>query len=134
MKKIIKSLAIIVIALIVVTSTGCKKSSDNSSRSSLLSKAPWKYSSILASGVEDILDCEKDDVETYNANGNYTYSKGADDCSGAQDDKAGDWKLIDSNTKIVYGSTDTAIIQSLDENTLKYVASDDLNTVYILKH
>lgn len=135
MKKCISSWVILALALVVVTATGCKKSSgNNSDRPALLTKAPWKLVSLLNNGVEIIEDCDKDDVETYTSAGVYTFNKGADDCGGAEDNKTADWKFIDNNTKIVYGSTDTAVIVILDDNTLKYYSPDDPTYFSVYNH
>lgn len=111
---------------------GCNKT-NNANRSALLTKASWKYTSILYNGREDIQDCEKDDVESYKT-GLYSFSKGADDCSGTESDASGTWQLIDNDSKIVYDGTDTAIVIMLDEANFRYKFSDDSTTLYLLQH
>ena len=117
---------------IVIFTIGCKKTS--LSTTDLLTKNAWKLSSIKDNGIEVIVACEKDNVETYLAAGTYSYSKGSDDCSGDETDYSRTWELIANDTKIVHDGTDTISILTLDGNIFKYNYTDDPTFVYTLNH
>lgn len=133
MKKTFLSSAVVVFAAALLVLPGCKKDS-NKSAVEFITSGTWKYTSITDNGSEDILDCEKDDTETYTSGGQYTYGEGADDCGGSQSGYVGTYAFISNNSKIIYDGSDTVNVIQLDENTFKWAYADEPTLIFTLKH
>lgn len=102
----------------------------------MLTAKSWKMTAGTAKTVfmgqtsnQDIMammeSCEKDNIEKYLANGNFTNDEGATKCDPAdpQTFDSGTWQLLENNTKLkrIYGANDTETLDviSLSETTMK---------------
>jgi hypothetical protein len=104
---------LIVMGLVLILSS-CKKTEEKTSTltpKEILTSKPWKITSEKVNGVETLVNCEKDDVLTFLANGTYTYNIGANKCDPSETNYTGTWTLSDDGKTIVFdGDNGTAVI------------------------
>ncbi len=101
-----------------------------------LTKSAWKVQS--KNGTID--DCRKDDLFTYNTDGNFILDFGVKCPSDLVDTVAGTWTLFDDDSKIQikfdlgsFGSKiDTLSVIKLNEDNLEYIDKD--GETWIWKH
>lgn len=130
MKKLMFLLSIIAIGIIA----SCKKSS-SSGVTDLLTAHTWKATTFNENGADLTAWCTLNSTSKYNSDGSGVYTEGDNHgaCSGTAigDTFHFSWKLIDNDSKIVYGTNypgynDTAEIKLLNSTALKlnYLITD----------
>lgn len=99
-----KKLIFISISILTIVTTSCKKETETCTLSSTSIVGSYKIASILYKEnaqtpvVDDFTTydaCEKDDILTFNSNGNWTLTEGATSCNPANSDD-GSWSLVGS--------------------------------------
>ena len=130
-------LIIFLVVLISATIKSCKKSEDDNkpkTKTELLTSGNWMYTSCIVSPAYDyygdgnpvtdiysiMKSCEKDDFETFKANGIWEYNQGATKCdqSDPQILISEPWSFIANETKVLVGTTQCTILE-LTSTTLK---------------
>lgn len=126
MKRIILT-SFLLSSLSIVIFTGCKKSSQPVTRTSLLTKDTWKFSGATASGLDvssQIPVCYKDNIIDFMSNGTGTIDEAANVCSPSTATTFG-WNfetnetILSMTTNIIPGGTGDFAIDELTETTLK---------------
>ena len=125
---ILESIKIGLFSSIIFASCSKKDITANKSQTELLTQKSWKFevygldennNGIIEASENGMLDCEADDVYTFNANGTGVYSGGALECS------IGESPSIDFGWTFSNNGTELAIfaapekINKLDENILE---------------
>ncbi len=110
MKKIIFALACFCSFLAVTTFTSCKKDPLETNKD-LLQDKKWKLTAISFNGVDQLASlsaCEKDNTETFKADGNWTGDEGATKCKSTDPQTVtfGTWAL--SNEGKTLTTTETS--------------------------
>lgn len=87
---------------LVITVSSCKKDKSNTlTPENMLTAKSWKYISAKWDGVEYLLDCGKDDIMTFDANGTYSITVGAIKCNDGDTNTSGTWFLDDDGKSII---------------------------------
>lgn len=120
----------------MITFLSCHKSGDTNNaktKAALLISGIWKYTASTITPAYDYYGdgitstnlfaimkaCEKDDFETYKANGIWEYNEGPTKCDASADQVVGDtWHFSANETKIFVGPVEHTILE-LSETTLK---------------
>lgn len=122
------------IVIVLIAVAGCKKSSDNKSKTEFLTQAPWIVSNveeknatgswIVSTDWSATAACEKDDLTIFRTNGTYETNEGPTKCSPSDPhiNQTGTWSFLENETKMKV-DTDVVTIEQLDESTLKIVTS-----------
>ena len=131
-------LAAVVLVIAGVTSVlSCNKDEDNNgnakTKTELLTTGTWKYTAcnispaydyygdgVLATNLFAILkSCEKDDFETYKANGTWEYNEGPTKCDPSYPQVFSEpWSFTSNETKLLVGTVEHTILE-LTATTLK---------------
>lgn len=141
MKNLISVYAMVAVATsITVILHSCRKDQNSSPPSSvtkieLLTMSPWKRTALIshpaydwnANGVADtdvlkiMFPCEKDNLDTFYANGIIETNEGATRCDPADPQTwSVTWILADNEGKLIFDGTDVYELLELTPTTLKY--------------
>ncbi len=122
-----KQLTLIIAALAFLTISSCKKDEEKKSKTDYLTSSPWKIKSTVVNGIDGtafIPACTKDDTQKYNVGGTGLFSEGATKCDPADPQtEAFAWSFAASESQLIIDG-ETAIINTLDANTLALQLSD----------
>lgn len=87
-----------------VSIMSCKDDEDPLTKREILSAKSWRLISEKVNGVENILDCEKDDLITFAPNGQYFLNPNTITCFPDEPIEGGTWDLsADEKTLIING-------------------------------
>jgi len=121
MKFHISFLLIISTSILLVSS--CKKDNSTPQKSvrEMITSHSWIHTSSLSSGVEQLSDCEKDNVVTFSSNGIYLVTPGVIKCSTNDQNLVGTW-ILSSDNKTISGVEEnepySSTISEISENKL----------------
>ena len=134
--------------LLIISSAHCRKDTNQGPEltdvSSLLTAKGWKLLShgfdhnkdgIINSNEEALLDCEKDNISTFNKNGTGTVMENELVCNGNKDSSQFNWSLINNDTMLDF-NFGIAVITKLTTDTLIITDnnSDDVKMMVIYGH
>ena len=129
-----KQLTLIIAALAFLTISSCKKDDEKKSKTDYLTSSPWKIKSIVVNGIDGtafIEACSKDDTQKYNVGGAGLFSEGATKCDPADPQtEPFTWAFAASESQLVIDG-ETAIINTLDANTLALKLSDGSDEIVV---
>ncbi len=129
-----KQLTLIIAALAFLTISSCKKDEEKKSKTDYLTSSPWKIKSIVVNGIDGtafLEACEKDDTQKYNVGGAGLFSEGATKCDPADPQtEPFTWAFAASESQLVIDG-ETAIINTLDANTLALQISDGSDVIVV---
>ena len=124
---------LIVMGLLLILSS-CKKKEETSAltpKEILMSKS-WKITSMKVNGVETLVNCEKDDVLTFLANGTYTYNVGTNKCDPSETNYPGTWTLSDDGKTIVFDGDNGTVVITESQVVATYVSGVNTNIVTLI--
>lgn len=132
-KTYLKVAAIAICGVFAVTA--CKKKDESKSKTTYLTQGAWKMTDIelgaggtFGSVFSQQPACLKDDIYTFNTNGQVTKDEGAVKCDTAQTE-TGTWAFTNDEGKlsvIVGGEDIGGDVSTLNDNTLQVVTNDSI--------
>ena len=109
--KSINYLVLFVFAL-VVTCYACKKDTSSPlTPKEMVTAHSWKLSSLKINNVESVMDCDKDDILTFSANGTYLMNVGSITCYANDSNSSGTWSVTgDGKTMMIDTESAASVI------------------------
>ena len=149
MKLEIQLIALLLMITVIATTLSCKKDKEENantvkSKTELITKGSWKRTALVsnpaydwnANGVFDtnilntMFSCEKDNFETYQANGMVVTNEGATKCDSSDPQTwSVTWSFGDNETKLIWDGNDVYTLLELTETTLKFQSTFTENGV-----
>ena len=128
-------------AFTILFLASCKKdNNDAETKTEILTQSSWKYDTrgvdtdgdLKLTGNEiEIMDCEKDDVYTFSANGTATYNLGADNCGASVSSFQTTWTFFDNETAFDYKGDKMRII-SLSKDKFELHSGGPVSTYIVI--
>jgi lipopolysaccharide export system protein LptA len=92
----------------------------------------WKITSMKVNGAETLVNCEKDDILTFLANGTYTYNVGTNKCDPSETNYTGSWTVSDDGKTIVFDGDNGTVVITESQVVATYVSGVNTNIVTLI--
>jgi hypothetical protein len=128
------SVWLIFFTVLLLSVTGCQKDELTKSKTEILTAGSWRVSSYKINQEEiALMDCQKDNYMSFNADGSYTDYVGSLKCEISESDITGTWILSDDGVTLTLESLQGIqnAAAEITENKLVLTFTDDTDIIIV---